>query len=61
MSKERSESPQSQDSEEPATPKTHAEASDQVETRRDEMRKLVKEMDQEVADSEQRRSDREDQ
>jgi hypothetical protein len=29
-------------------------------TQRDEMRELVKEIDQEVADSEQRRSDRED-
>jgi hypothetical protein len=61
MSKDRSDSPQSQDAEELTTPKTHEEASRQVDTRRDEMRELVKEMDQEVADSEQRRSDRGDQ
>ena len=33
----------------------------QLDTRRDEMRELLKEIDQEVTDSEQRRSDREDQ
>jgi hypothetical protein len=60
MSQDRSDSPQSQDAEEP-TPKTHEEASRQVDTRRDEMRELVKEIDQEVAESRQRRSDREDQ
>jgi hypothetical protein len=53
--------PQEPDTKEPTTPKTQEEASRQLHTRRDEMRELVKEIDREVADSEQRHSDREDQ
>ena len=54
--------PREPDTEAPTpTPRTHKEASRELAAKRDEMRNLVKEIDQEVADAEQRRSDREDQ
>lgn len=39
-------------------PPTHEEASRQVDASRKKMRKVLKEMDQEVADAEQRQEDR---